>query len=221
MHRTNTTILFPDAGDPNIPSIRKGSVIISGSIHNVYLARQQLIGSLPLLMMFDLPDDVMIDDGCVQGLQEELDVSITIKPKSRQANKTVIIRTQERNGSAIYKARAVILGLDDEPVVKATIPECYNIQAVSTAATGMTQNSPPVPGTSPRNSSPVHNDTDTDNLSSNFEKLHLNSSSGSTSGIGTQSEKSSSFASGGGGGTVRIEQGGGASGAGTAFCGAG
>ena len=62
-------------------------------------------GSLPLLMMFDLPDDVMIDDGCVQGLQEELDVSITIKPKSRQANKTVIIRTQERNGSAIYKVR--------------------------------------------------------------------------------------------------------------------
>merc|ERR1719220_1724242 len=89
-------------------------------------------------MMFDLPDDILIDDGCVQGLQEDLDVSITIKPKSRQANKTVIIRTQERNASAIYKARAVILGLDDEPVVKATIPECYNIQAVSAAATGMT-----------------------------------------------------------------------------------
>ena len=60
-------------------------------------------GSLPLLMMFDLPDDILIDDGCVQGLQEELDVSITIKPKSRQANKTVIIRTQERNASAIYR----------------------------------------------------------------------------------------------------------------------
>ena len=37
------------------------------------------------------------------------------------------------------KARAVILGLDDEPVVKATIPECYNIQAVSAAATGMSK----------------------------------------------------------------------------------
>ena len=31
------------------------------------------------------------------------------------------------------------MGLDDEPVVKATIPECYNIQAVSTAATGMSK----------------------------------------------------------------------------------
>ena len=52
MHRTNTTILFPDAGDPNIPSIRKGSVIISGSIHNVYLARQQLIVSVHTSVMY-------------------------------------------------------------------------------------------------------------------------------------------------------------------------
>ena len=39
MQRTNTTIIFPDAGDPNIPPIKKGSVTISGAIHNVYLAR--------------------------------------------------------------------------------------------------------------------------------------------------------------------------------------
>ena len=44
MQRTNTTILFPDAADPNIPPIRKGSVSISGAIHNVYSARQQLLG---------------------------------------------------------------------------------------------------------------------------------------------------------------------------------
>ena len=37
------------------------------------------------------------------------------------------------------QARAVILGLDDEPVVKATIPECYNIQAVSATATGLSK----------------------------------------------------------------------------------
>ena len=49
MQRTNTTILFPDASDPNIPTIRKGSVTIIGSIHNVYLARQQLIVSYQLL----------------------------------------------------------------------------------------------------------------------------------------------------------------------------
>jgi hypothetical protein len=29
-------------------------------------------GSLPLLMMFDLPDEVIIDDSTVQNLQESL-----------------------------------------------------------------------------------------------------------------------------------------------------
>ena len=45
MTQTDTKILFPDATDPNVPPIRKGSVSISGSINNVYLARQQLLAS--------------------------------------------------------------------------------------------------------------------------------------------------------------------------------
>jgi len=45
MQRTSTQILFPDAGDPNIPSIKKSNVMISGQINNVYLARQQLLVS--------------------------------------------------------------------------------------------------------------------------------------------------------------------------------
>ncbi len=43
MQKTKTTILFPDAADPNIPSIRKGSVTITGNINNVYLTRQLLV----------------------------------------------------------------------------------------------------------------------------------------------------------------------------------
>lgn len=45
MQRTATQIMFPDAGDPNIPSLKKSNVTITGSIHNVYLARQQLVVS--------------------------------------------------------------------------------------------------------------------------------------------------------------------------------
>lgn len=45
MQRTGTQIMFPDAGDPNIPSLKKSNVTITGSIHNVYLARQQLVVS--------------------------------------------------------------------------------------------------------------------------------------------------------------------------------
>lgn len=45
MQRTNTQIMFPDANDPNIPTIKKSNVTITGTIHNVYLARQQLMVS--------------------------------------------------------------------------------------------------------------------------------------------------------------------------------
>jgi len=45
MQRTATQIMFPDAGDPNIPSLKKSNVTITGDIHNVYLARQQLVVS--------------------------------------------------------------------------------------------------------------------------------------------------------------------------------
>lgn len=129
MQRTKTTILFPDASDPNIPPIRKGSVTITGAIHNVYLARQQLIGSLPLVMMFDLPDCFDIDDHIVQKMQEELSVAVSIKPKQRQSNKSVLIKAQERDASGIYAARHRLLGLDDDdPPIIADIPETYKLQ---------------------------------------------------------------------------------------------
>ena len=69
MQRTNTTIIFPDAGDPNIPPIKKGSVTISGAIHNVNLARQLLLGSLPIVMMFDLPESLQVEENVISKLQ--------------------------------------------------------------------------------------------------------------------------------------------------------
>lgn len=43
MQRTNTKIIFPDANDMNIRPIKRSQVMISGPIHGVYLARQQLL----------------------------------------------------------------------------------------------------------------------------------------------------------------------------------
>lgn len=54
MHRTATQIMFPDACDPNIPSIKKSNVLITGVIHNVYLARQQLLVSIMCAVCFIL-----------------------------------------------------------------------------------------------------------------------------------------------------------------------
>ena len=112
MQRTNTVIIFPDAGDPNIPPIKKGSVSISGAIHNVYLARQLLLGSLPVVMMFDLPESLDVDEAMINKLQEEHDINISIKPKARQTNKSCIIKAQERNCAGVYIARHHLLQLD-------------------------------------------------------------------------------------------------------------
>ena len=49
---------------------------------------------MPLVMMFDLPDLIEIDDLEVQKIQDELDVGISIKPKQRQSNKSVMIKAQ-------------------------------------------------------------------------------------------------------------------------------
>merc|ERR1712142_1434572 len=127
MQRTNTTIIFPDAGDPNIPPIKKGSVTISGAIHNVYLARQLLLGSLPIVMMFDLPESLQVDETVISKLQDDQDVIISIKPKARQTNKSCIIKTQERNSAGLYLARHILLQLDrqEEALVRAEIPETY------------------------------------------------------------------------------------------------
>jgi len=129
MQRTNTTIIFPDAGDPNIPPIKKGSVTISGAIHNVYLARQLLLGSLPIVMMFDLPESLQVEESVISKLQDDQDVTISIKPKARQTNKSCIVKTQERNSAGLYLARHLLLQLDrqEETLVRAEIPETYKV----------------------------------------------------------------------------------------------
>ena len=56
-------------------------------------------------MMFDMPDGIEIIDAEVHKIGEDLDVAISIKPKHRQGIKSVLIKAQERNASAIYAAR--------------------------------------------------------------------------------------------------------------------
>ena len=94
---------------------------------------QQLVGSLPLVMMFDLPDGMEIIDSEVQKIGEDLDVAISIKPKHRQGSKSVLIKAQERSASTIYSARYRLLKVDDldeEGLVVADIPESYKIQPI-------------------------------------------------------------------------------------------
>ncbi|KAK9303802.1 hypothetical protein QLX08_004667 [Tetragonisca angustula] len=141
MQRTGTQIMFPDAGDPNIPSLKKSNVTITGGIHNVYLARQQLVGSLPLVLMFDLPEDSMssVDTENISQLMQSLDVFINVRHKPKQSTLSVIIKGIERNASNIYEARKQLLGLD-EPRVHAEIPITYHIPNPNSVYQGNTTN---------------------------------------------------------------------------------
>lgn len=141
MQRTATQIMFPDAGDPNIPSLKKSNVIITGGIHNVYLARQQLVGSLPLVLMFDLPEDSMssVDTENISQLMQSLDVFINVRHKPKQSMFSVIIKGIERNASSIYEARKQLLELN-EPRVHAEIPATYHIPNAANIFQGSSAN---------------------------------------------------------------------------------
>lgn len=100
MQYTNCQIMFPDAQDPNIPSLKKSNVSISGNIHQVYQARQLLMGSLPLLIIFDLPEDttnLKIKPEQITEIQNQCEVVINIRGKAKQTTKACVIKGIEKH----------------------------------------------------------------------------------------------------------------------------
>ncbi|XP_061140529.1 protein bicaudal C homolog 1-B-like isoform X2 [Syngnathus typhle] len=110
--RTGAQIHFPD---PNAPQ-KKSTVYIQGTIESVCLARQYLMGCLPLVLMFDIKEDVEVEPQCITALMEHLDVFISIKPKPKQPSKSVIVKSVERNAVNMYEARKFLLGLESNGV---------------------------------------------------------------------------------------------------------
>ncbi|KAG8258931.1 Protein bicaudal C 1 [Homalodisca vitripennis] len=124
--RTGAKILFADATDPNIPPLKRSNVTISGGINNVYLARQQLIGMLPLLLIFDVPENSLTANmNAIDDLMNNLEVIIQMRNKPKQNVVSITIKGLEKNASNIYEARRQLIGLK-EPAVLANIPATYN-----------------------------------------------------------------------------------------------
>ncbi|XP_039627497.1 protein bicaudal C homolog 1 [Polypterus senegalus] len=112
MQRTGAQIHFPD---PNSPQ-KKSTVYLQGTIESVCLARQYLMGCLPLVLMFDIKEDIDVDPPFITQLMEQLDVFISIKPKPKQPSKSVIVKSVERNALNMYEARKCLLGLDSSGI---------------------------------------------------------------------------------------------------------
>ncbi|MCI4382345.1 hypothetical protein PGIGA_G00013840 [Pangasianodon gigas] len=112
--RTGAHIHFPDPSTPSHTHAhtRRSSVYIQGSIDAVCDARQQLMGCLPLVLMFDIKEEAEIEPQCIATLMEQLDVFISIKPKPKQPSKSVIVKSVERNAVNMYEARRLLLALE-------------------------------------------------------------------------------------------------------------
>lgn len=127
MRVAGAQIMFPDAQDPNIPTLKKSNITITGTVHSVYIARQLLIGSLPLLLMFDLPEDTTglpTKVSQVSEIQQRFDVQINIRHKPKQNTMACVIKGFERAASNVYKARHAILAIES-PYIMADIPSTY------------------------------------------------------------------------------------------------
>ncbi|CAG4994704.1 unnamed protein product [Parnassius apollo] len=131
---TRAQIMFPDADDPNIPALRKSCVTITGGMKDVYAARQQLVGSLPLVVIFDVSEEACrIENDMAAKLMQKYNVYISIRRKPKQGIASVVIKGIERCAGDIYDARRELLG-GNEPPVTAEIPESYNIPAMPAGA---------------------------------------------------------------------------------------
>ncbi|KAL7641081.1 UNVERIFIED_CONTAM: hypothetical protein RMT77_008218 [Armadillidium vulgare] len=125
MQKTSTRISFPDLSDSLLPPLSRSTVKISGAIENVYLAKQNLIGCLPLVLMFEVPNETSIDLE-VNQIMQTLDVIIIDRSKRADGRRSIVIKGAERNASNIYEAWRYINGNTKTPL-KAKIPPDYFI----------------------------------------------------------------------------------------------
>ncbi|GLH16027.1 Protein bicaudal C, partial [Gryllus bimaculatus] len=124
MNHTSTQIMVPDLNDPYIPQIKKNIITVLGPIRNVYLARQMLLGSLPILLLFEISDNTTVDFNSVAEIMYDLDVQISFRQKEKQKTFAVSIKGIERDASNVYEARRRLLGLEGHKVV-AEVPATY------------------------------------------------------------------------------------------------
>ncbi|XP_019109294.2 bicaudal C homolog 2 [Larimichthys crocea] len=116
MQQTQTQIILPDLSAPQSPP----SLLIQGSPDGVCLARQQLMDCLPVCLMFDMREDGEADPCKLSQMMQDLGVFISVKPKVKQTNKSVVVKGLERNISCLYEARRLLLGLDSCETAKVT-----------------------------------------------------------------------------------------------------
>ncbi|XP_060759852.1 bicaudal C homolog 2 [Neoarius graeffei] len=129
MHQTHTQIVLPDLTAPQ----HTPSLLIQGTADGVCLARKQLMECLPVCLMFEMKDEGESDPRKLAQMMQSLGVFISVKPKAKQAAKSVVVKGLERNIANLYEARRLLLGLDSCEVSMAT-KDSYEVSIVPKSA---------------------------------------------------------------------------------------
>jgi protein bicaudal C len=121
-------------GSTNQNGVRRtpSPITITGTVDAVVIARHQLIEYLPLVLMCDMKENVDPEPGFIQEVMDRNDVFISIRPKPKQANKSVIIKSVEGNVQRMFEARRELLGLKTSGLEQITlIPSTANTNLIS------------------------------------------------------------------------------------------
>lgn len=127
---TGCTITFPDLTAPSAPAqmtgpgtglppgaqemTRRSTVVIAGHFDGVFAAWLEILGHLPLALMFDLKEGRDIDMLVIAKLMEHLSVNITVKPKPKRNSKCIVVRGQESDSRKLFEVRRILLDLDTD-----------------------------------------------------------------------------------------------------------
>jgi protein bicaudal C len=128
---TGITIDLPNdrSKSTNIFDNNDKIVSMTGAMEGVLYARQEIISQLPLVLMFDLKEN--IDTQSAQSIGEKFECFISIKSKAKQATKSCIIKSSEANVYNMFKARQILMnlsynGLEDIPMPVNTASFLFN-----------------------------------------------------------------------------------------------
>jgi len=123
---TGAQILFPQPpvlGMPSMADNHSTTVVVKGrGIDSAYMAWLELLGYLPMLLIFDLKADQPIDGQLITSLMSNEMMSIVIRPKVRSNAKTIAIKIQEKNSSLLFNARELIVNMKEEKKISPILP---------------------------------------------------------------------------------------------------
>jgi len=107
-HTSNSIMAQPAAS--SLPLKSSTISVTSANFDSVFLAWVELLGYLPLVLLFDLPEAQECDHALItQLMATNKNLSIVIKPKMKKNVKAIMVRVAERDAKLLFDVREQVL----------------------------------------------------------------------------------------------------------------